>query len=92
MAAFREAGQTLPTFSAPAITSLSVSSSPEAGGIALTLTGTNFEPGANVLFSNGGGTTASGSKLQRYASNRTQRNHQLPYPLFSRGSEQRDRE
>jgi len=60
MAAFREAGQTLPTFSAPAITSLSVSSSPEAGGIALTLTGTNFEPGANVLFSNGGGTTASG--------------------------------
>ncbi|MGH9545849.1 MAG: beta strand repeat-containing protein [Terriglobales bacterium] len=60
MAAFREAGQTPPTFSAPAITSLSVSSSPEAGGIALTLTGTNFEPGASVLFSNASGTTASG--------------------------------
>jgi hypothetical protein len=59
MAAFREAGQTLPTFSAPAITTLSVSSSPEAGGIALTFTGTNFESGATVLFSNGG-TTASG--------------------------------
>ncbi len=59
MAAFRLAGQTPPTFSAPAIASLSTSSSPEAGGIALTITGTNFEPGATVLFSNTG-TTAAG--------------------------------
>ena len=60
MAAFRQAGQTPPTFSAPAITSLSTASSPEAGGIPLTITGTNFEPGAIVLFSNTGGTTAAG--------------------------------
>jgi hypothetical protein len=60
MGAFREAGQTLPTFSTPAIATLSISASPEAGGIALTITGTNFAPGATVLFSNGGGMTASG--------------------------------
>jgi IPT/TIG domain len=59
MVAFRVAGQIPPTFSAPAITSLSTLSSPEAGGVPLTITGTNFEPGATVLFS-GGGKTASG--------------------------------
>ncbi len=58
--AFRAAGQTPPTFAAPTISSPSPTSGPEAGGIALTLTGTNFEPGAVVLFSNTGGTTAAG--------------------------------
>ena len=60
MAAFRVAGQTPPSFLAPAIASISTPSSPEAGGIALTITGTNFEPGATVLFSNTAGNTASG--------------------------------
>jgi IPT/TIG domain-containing protein len=60
MVAFRAAGQTPPTFAAPTITSLSTPSSPEAGGIALTLTGANFEPGAAVIFSNTGGSTAAG--------------------------------
>ena len=60
MVAFRVAGQVAPAFSAPAITSLSAPSSPEAGGIALTIIGTNFEPGATVLFSNAAGATASG--------------------------------
>jgi hypothetical protein len=60
LVAFRQAGQTAPVFAAPAITSLSVSSSPEAGGVPLTITGTNFEPGATVLFSNSGGVTAAG--------------------------------
>jgi hypothetical protein len=60
MAAFRETGQTPPTFSAPAITALSVSSGLESGGTVLTITGTNFEPGASVLFTNTGGATASG--------------------------------
>ena len=60
MVAFRVAGQVAPAFSAPAITSLSAPSSPEAGGIPLTIIGTNFEPGATVLFSNAAGATASG--------------------------------
>jgi hypothetical protein len=60
MVAFRAAGQTPPTFAAPAIASLSTATSPEAGGIALTITGTNFEPGATVVFSNTAGKTASG--------------------------------
>jgi len=60
MAAFRQAGQTAPTFSAPSITSLSTSASPDAGGTSLTVTGTDFEPGATVLFSNTGGSTAAG--------------------------------
>jgi hypothetical protein len=60
LVAFREAGQTAPTFAAPTITSPAPTSGPEAGGIALTLTGTNFEPGAVVVFSNTGGTTAAG--------------------------------
>jgi IPT/TIG domain len=60
MVAFRASGQTPPTFAAPTITSLSTSSSPEIGGIALTLTGTNFEPGAVVAFSNTAGRTAAG--------------------------------
>jgi len=60
MAAFRQAGQIPPTFGAPTITSLSVASSPEAGAAPLTITGTNFEPGAAVLFSNAGSHTAGG--------------------------------
>jgi hypothetical protein len=61
LVAFRLAGQTPPTLSAPAITSLSISSSPETGGAALTLTGTNFEPGGAVVFSNTtNGITAAG--------------------------------
>lgn len=60
MVAFRVAGQTPPTFAAPAIASISIPSAPEAGGIALTITGTNFEPGAAVLFSNIAGNTAAG--------------------------------
>jgi hypothetical protein len=60
MVAFRAAGQTPPTFGAPTISSLSPTSGPEAGGVALTVTGTNFEPGAAVVFSNTGGTTATG--------------------------------
>ena len=60
LVAFRAAGQTPPVFAAPAIASLSVPSSPEAGGVPLTITGTNFEPGATVVFSNTIGTTASG--------------------------------
>ena len=60
MVAFRQAGQTAPTFSAPSITSLSTSASPDAGGTSLTVTGTDFEPGATVLFSNTGGSTAAG--------------------------------
>ena len=60
VAAFRATGETPPTFSAPAITSVSISSSSETGGAALAITGTNFEPGATVLFSNAGGITAAG--------------------------------
>jgi hypothetical protein len=60
LVAFRTAGQTPPVFAAPAIASLSVPSSPEAGGVPLTVTGTNFEPGVSVVFSNTTGTTASG--------------------------------
>lgn len=60
LVAFRAAGQTAPVFAAPTITSLSVSSSPEAGGVPLTITGTNFEPGAAVLFSNTVGVNATG--------------------------------
>jgi IPT/TIG domain len=60
LVAFRQAGQTAPVLAAPAITSLSVASSPEAGGVPLTVTGTNFAPGATVLFSNSGGVTAAG--------------------------------
>lgn len=60
LVAFRAAGQTPPTFTAPALTSLSAPSSPEAGGLPLTLTGTGFEPGAAVLFSNTAGTIAAG--------------------------------
>jgi hypothetical protein len=60
LVAFRAAAQTAPTFGAPAISSLSTSSGPEAGGSPLTLTGTNFEPGAAVLFSNSAPTIAAG--------------------------------
>ena len=60
LVAFRAALQTPPAFAAPTIGSLSVSSGPEVGGTPLTLTGTNFEPGAAVLFSNPAGTTAAG--------------------------------
>jgi IPT/TIG domain len=59
LVAFRAAGQTPPLFAAPVIASLSVASSPEAGGVSLTITGTNFEPGATVVFSNLTGRTAS---------------------------------
>jgi hypothetical protein len=59
MVAFRAVGQTAPTLAAPTITSAAPTSAPEAGGIALSLSGTNFEPGAAVVFSNGG-TTAAG--------------------------------
>jgi IPT/TIG domain-containing protein len=59
MVAFRAAGQTPPTFAAPTISSLSPASGPEAGGTALAITGTNFETGAAVVFSNSG-TTAAG--------------------------------
>ena len=60
LVAFRAAAQTPPTFGAPAISSLSTSSGAEAGGSPVTLTGTNFEPGAAVLFSNSAPTTAAG--------------------------------
>lgn len=60
MVAFRAAGQVAPTFAAPTISSLSATSGPEAGETAVTLTGTNFESGAAVLFSNSGGFTAPG--------------------------------
>ena len=59
MAAFRVAGQTPPTFLLPTITSLSSSTGPEAGGTTITITGTNFEPGASVIFT-AGAVTASG--------------------------------
>ncbi len=60
MVAFRAAGQVAPTFAAPTISSLSATSGAEAGGTAVTITGTNFESGAAVLFSNAGGFTAPG--------------------------------
>ncbi len=60
MVAFRAAGQTPPTFAAPTISSLSANSGPEAGGTAVTITGTNFQSGAAVLFSTSGGFTAPG--------------------------------
>ena len=60
LVAFRAAGQTPPTFAAPTITSLSTASGPEAGGTAVTITGTNFQSGAAVLFSTSGGFTAPG--------------------------------
>ena len=60
MAAFRQSGQTPPVAPPPAISSLSVSSSPEAGGVPLTITGTNFETGAAVIFSDADGITAAG--------------------------------
>jgi hypothetical protein len=60
MAAFRQGGQTPPVFPAPVISSLSISSSPEAGGIPLTIAGTNFETGAAVAFSDADGITAAG--------------------------------
>ena len=87
MVAFRLAGQTPPTFSAPAITSLSAASSPEAGGIPLTITGTNFEPGATVLFSNGT-TTASGVNCTVTAATTIA----LPYSLFPGWSRDHNRD
>ena len=60
LVAFRATGQTPPTFAAPTIASVSPTSGPEAGGIAFTLTGTNFEPGAAVVFSNAASFTAAG--------------------------------
>ena len=60
VAAFRQAGQTPPAFAAPTVTSVSPTSSPEAGDVPITVTGTNFEPGASVVFSNGGGASAGG--------------------------------
>jgi|GEM_PF-1958258 len=60
MVAFRAAGQTPPTFAAPTISSLSTTSGPQVGGTAVTITGTNFQSGAAVLFSTGGGFTAPG--------------------------------
>ncbi len=62
LVAFRAAfpSQTPPAFAAPTIASLSAPSGPETGGTALTITGTNFAPGAVVVFSNTGGVTASG--------------------------------
>ena len=78
LVAFRATGQTPPTFAAPTITSVSPTSGPEAGGIALTLTGTNFEPGAAVVFSNAASFTAAGVNCTR----RFDYNHQLSYPIF----------
>src|SRR6202011_5524219 len=60
MAAFRQAGQAAPGFAGPAITSLSPSSGSEAGGLPLTITGTDFKLGAAVVFSNSDGITAAG--------------------------------
>ena len=60
MAAFRQAGQAAPVFAAPAITSLSPSSGSEAGGLPLTITGTDFKLGAVVVFSNSDGITVAG--------------------------------
>ena len=59
LVAFRVAGQTIPVFAAPTITSLSVATGAEAGGVPFTITGTNFQSGATVLFSNTSGFTAS---------------------------------
>lgn len=47
--AFRASGQTLPTFSAPTLTSINPTSGPDTGGTGVTLTGTNFVQGAMVF-------------------------------------------
>lgn len=51
--AFRATGQTPPSFSAPTVASVSPTSGFDAGGDPITITGTNFELGATVVFSNG---------------------------------------
>ncbi len=53
MVAFRESGQVIPVFPAPTAASILPATSPEAGGVAVTITGTNFLAGATVMFSNG---------------------------------------
>jgi hypothetical protein len=60
LVAFRAAAQTPPTFAAPTISSLSPASGPETGGTAVAITGTNFAPGAAVVFSSAG-ITATGT-------------------------------
>lgn len=53
MLAMRESGQTIPVFPAPTAASVVPGTSPEAGGVAITITGTNFLTGATVIFSDG---------------------------------------
>ena len=59
MAAFRLSGQVIPTFPAPTAASIAPATSPEAGGVAITITGTGFLPGATVVFNNGAGYSGS---------------------------------
>ena len=59
MVAFRESGQVIPVFPAPTAASIAPATSPEAGGVAITITGTGFLPGATVVFNNGAGYSAS---------------------------------
>jgi IPT/TIG domain len=58
MVALRLAGQTIPSFPTTA-TSVLPATSPEAGGVPITITGTGFATGATVVFNNGAGVTAS---------------------------------
>lgn len=53
MVAMRLSGQTLPVFPAPTASQILPNTSPEAGGVAIAITGANFVPGATVMFSNG---------------------------------------
>ena len=59
MVAFRLSGQVIPVFPAPTAASILPATSPEAGGVAITITGTGFLPGATVVFNNGLGFSAS---------------------------------
>ena len=52
MVALRLSGQTLPVFPAPTAASVVPATSPEAGGVAITISGTGFVQGATVVFSN----------------------------------------
>jgi hypothetical protein len=59
MIALRVAGQTTIVNPAPTASSVVPATSPEAGGVPITITGTGFLQGANVVITDGGANTAS---------------------------------